>query len=187
MDCRAPVRSGSPVREVIRLVPWHVSESPRQLYAGLSRFPTKPPLRVNDHFGSSFFHVPTPNPQRPIFPGADIRHAENGHYSMNGRVTSGSGQRVRKVSWRYIAQARLSPLSFTRAWHGTALSSSMIGTFPREPRTASRQVYSQLQRNLLDERYIHEVTASGDVSGFFTVSERANPERRDRYARALRS
>src|SRR5882762_3500705 len=89
---------------------------------------------------------------------------------------SGSGQRVRNVSWRYIARGRLSPLSFTRAWHGTALSSSMIGTFPREPRTASRQVYSQLQRNLLDERYIHEDTASGEVSGYLTVSEKIGKE-----------
>jgi hypothetical protein len=61
------------------------------------------------------------------------------------------------------------------------------GALPREPTAASGQAYPELQRNLLDERYIHEVTASGDVSGVFAVSERANPERRDRYARARRS
>src|SRR5205085_10870123 len=84
----------------------------------------------------------------------------------------------------------LSPFPFnvhTRTWHGTAFCSSMIGTSRREPMAASGQVYPQLQRNLFDERYIHEVTASGVVSSFFAVSERANPERCDRYARARRS
>src|SRR5258708_34928500 len=75
----------------------------------------------------------------------------------------------------------------TRTWHGTALCSSIIGTLPREPMAASGQVYPKLQRNLLDERYIHDVTARGDASVFFAVSERANPERLRRYARALRS
>jgi hypothetical protein len=49
------------------------------------------------------------------------------------------------------------------------------------------RVYPTLQRNLLDERYVHEVTASGAVCGFFAVGERADFERRDRYAHALRS
>ena len=52
---------------------------------------------------------------------------------------------------------------------------------------AGRPWAMQLRRNLLDERCIHEVTASGDVSGVFAVGERADPERRYRYARARRS
>jgi hypothetical protein len=38
-----------------------------------------------------------------------------------------------------------------------------------------------------EERSIHAITASGGVSGFFAVGERADRERRDRYAHALRS
>jgi len=38
-----------------------------------------------------------------------------------------------------------------------------------------------------EERSIHAITASGGVSDLFAVGERANPERRDRYAHALRS
>src|SRR6202162_6702757 len=119
------------------------------------------------------------------------------------RVSGASG-RSRHISAGYLSRPNLrraKPLSsflpsslssrchraHTRTWHGTALCSNIIGTLPREPMAASGRVYPKLQRNLLDERYIHEVTVSGDVSGFFAVSERANPERRDRYARALRS
>ena len=35
------------------------------------------------------------------------------------------------------------------------------------------QVYPQLQRNLLDERYVHEVTGSGDVRGGATCPVKA--------------
>src|SRR5258708_9003977 len=59
---------------------------------------------------------------------------------------------------------------------------------PREPMAPSGQVCPKLQRNLLDERYNHEVTASGNVSGFFAVSEKTrNIARSEEHTSELQS